>query len=164
MLRVLKKTTKPNRQVRAQAKGRTAALGVDNVGEKSKSEPSTTRSQGIIFVVDDNVLLVECTATLLETEGYSVKSFSDPKALLQEMEKGSPKPSVLVTDYDMGEWNGLDLIENCHKIHPALKTILMSGTVDSSISANHKAKVHHFLGKPYQPAQLKKLVAELMRG
>jgi len=70
---------------------------------------------------------------------------------------------VLVTDYEMGEMNGLELIQSSHEIHPALKTVLVSGTVDSSITLSHAAKVHRFLGKPYEPAQLQKAVAELMQ-
>jgi DNA-binding NtrC family response regulator len=159
----LKKTAKPKRPGKVEGKSRAASLGSNNLGEKGKLARLMPPPRGSVFVVDDNALLVECTAGLLEAEGYTVKPFSDPKALLQAMEKAPAEPVVLVTDYDMGEWNGLDLIENCRKICPKLKTILMSGTVDSSISATHTAKVHHFLSKPYAPAELKRIVAELMQ-
>ena len=82
---------------------------------------------------------------------------------LAAMRNAKTKPGVLVTDYEMDEMNGLDLIQSSHKIHPALKTVLVSGTVDSSITIGHAAKVNRFLGKPYDPAQLQKAVAELMR-
>jgi FixJ family two-component response regulator len=116
-----------------------------------------------VFVVDDNALLVEFASTVLEAAGYTVKHFIKPKAVLAAMRNAKLKPGVLVTDYEMAEMNGLDLIQSSHKIHPALKTVLVSGTVDSSITLTHTAKVNRFLGKPYEPAQLKKAVAELMR-
>ncbi len=116
-----------------------------------------------VFVVDDNALLVELASTVLEAAGYKVKHFLKPKAVLAAMRNAKTKPGVLVTDYEMDEMNGLDLIQSSHKIHPALKTVLVSGTVDSSITIGHAAKVNRFLGKPYDPAKLQKAVAELMR-
>ena len=85
-----------------------------------------------------------------------------PKKALRAIGEANPKPAVLVTDYEMGEMNGLDLIQCSHKIHPALKSLLVSGTVDSSIVLSRSAKVDRFLGKPYEPSDLQKAVAELM--
>lgn len=115
-----------------------------------------------VFVVDDNALLVKFAAAVLEQAGYLVTSFSEPKAVLQAMESADPKPAVLVTDYNMGEMNGLELIESSHKIHPALKTILLSGSIDGSTVFTPSANVHRFLGKPYEPSQLQDMVAELV--
>jgi DNA-binding NtrC family response regulator len=131
--------------------------------KKRKSARLVPSRRGEVFIVDDSSLLVEFAAAILEADGYKVKHFSDPKAVLRAMHDANPKPSVLITDYEMGEINGLELIVSSHKIHPTLKTLLLSGTVDSSISHSHAAKVHRFLGKPYEPAELKKIVAELMR-
>lgn len=117
---------------------------------------------GLIFIVDDNVLLVEYAGAVLKGEGYEVKFFTDPKAVLKAIKEANPKPVALVTDYDMGEMNGLDLIVSSHRIHPSLKTVLLSGTIDRAFIAQHPARVHRFLGKPYQPAQLKSMVGELL--
>jgi|SRR5580658_10516801 DNA-binding NtrC family response regulator len=130
--------------------------------KRRKSARLDRATQGAIFVVDDNALLVEFAAAILEAAGYTVQHFVDPKAVLRAMHSANPKPAVLVTDYEMDQMNGLELILSSHKIHPLLKTLLVSGTVDGSITATHPAKVHRFLGKPYKPAQLEKVVAELM--
>jgi FixJ family two-component response regulator len=118
---------------------------------------------GTVFVVDDNIMLVEFAAKVLEAAGFKVEHFSDPKAVLRAIGQANPKPAVLVTDYEMGGMNGLELIESSLKVHPALKTVLLSGTVDGSILLNHPARVHRFLGKPYEALQLQNLVAELLR-
>jgi len=129
--------------------------------------PSSAKggSPSLIFVVDDSAMLVEFAATVLQSAGYAVKSFTEPGALLKALGESTPGPSVLVTDYDMGShsMNGLDLIVNCHKIHPSMKTILASGTVDGSVTLHHPAKVDRFLSKPYPPAQLKAMMAELLK-
>ncbi len=127
------------------------------------SKPTRHAPAGSVFVVDDNAMLVELAATVLESAGYCVNQFLDPAEALLAMKSANPKPAVLVTDYDMKGMNGLDLINFSHKVHPALKTILVSGSVDSSVTATHVAQVDRFLGKPYGPAELQSLVAQLMR-
>jgi two-component system response regulator ChvI len=129
---------------------------------QAKLARKTPARPGLIFVVDDNALLVEFAGAVLKTEGYEVRIFTDPKAALKAMEESNPKPVALVTDYEMGEMNGLQLIESSHKINPALKTVLLSGTIDSSFIAGHPANVDRFLGKPYLPPQLRTTLGELL--
>jgi DNA-binding NtrC family response regulator len=119
----------------------------------------------LIYVADDSAMLVEFAAMVLKSAGYEVKQFTDPFVLLKTLGESERSPALLVTDYDMGPraMNGLDLILNCHKSHPGMKTVLASGTVDGSVTLHHPAKVDRFLAKPYPPAQLKTLVGELLK-
>jgi FixJ family two-component response regulator len=150
-------------------KRRCCALNIGNptMPNQSKATPAqgpAESSQALIFVVDDNELLVEFAVTVLQSAGYLVKGYTHPLDLLKDIKGGGgPRPALLVTDYDMPEMNGLELIVNCHQVHPTLKTILLSGTIDGSLASLHPARVHRFLGKPYQPAQIKTIVSELLR-
>jgi DNA-binding NtrC family response regulator len=130
---------------------------------KTKTPRPAPAPSGLIFVVDDNALLAEFAGAVLKGEGYKIRFFTDPKAALKALRESDPKPVALVTDYEMGEMNGLELIVSSHKIHPSLKTVLLSGTIDGTFIVGHPAKVHRFLGKPYLPAQLKSMVGELLR-
>jgi DNA-binding NtrC family response regulator len=130
---------------------------------RRKPAPTARSGRDSIFVVDDNTLLGEFAAAVLEAAGFKVEQFTDPRAVLRAIQEADPKPAVLVTDYDMGPMNGLELILSSHKVHPALKTVLLSGTMDDSIMETHPAKVNRFLGKPYEPLQLQKAVADLIR-
>ncbi len=131
---------------------------------KRKSTRRAPPLSGPVFVVDDNAMLSELAAAVLGSAGHTVRHFTDPRKVLEAFDEADPKPTVLVTDYDMGEMNGVELIRLLHKVYPALKTVLLSGTVDSSMVLMNPGQVHRFLGKPYDPAQLKNLVAELLRG
>ena len=86
--------------------------------------------------------------TVLEPLGFKVQTFCDPRKALAEY--SAAKPVVVVTDYAMGEMNGLDLVRECRRINPQQKTILLSGTVDENIYTNASVKPDRFLAKPYQ--------------
>ena len=139
----------------------------DKTMSQSNAAPPSAQSglPSLIFVVDDSAMLVEFAAMVLESAGYEVKQFTEPGALLKALGEGARRPALLVTDYDMGahSMNGLDLIVRCHQIHPSMKAILASGTVDGSVTLHHAARVDRFLSKPYPPAQLKAMVAELLK-
>lgn len=108
-----------------------------------KESPTTT-----IFVVDDEPLLLDLAATILKPLGYNVQTFHDPRLALNEFP--ILKPAVVVTDFAMGEMNGLDLTRECKRIKPDQKIILLSGTVDESVYADLPEKPDLFLAKPYQ--------------
>ena len=101
-----------------------------------------------IFVVDDEPTLLDFAATILQPLGFKVQTFSDPRQALAEYP--AARPVVVVTDYAMGDMNGLDLVRECKRINPRQKTLLVSGTVDENIYANDQSKPDFFLAKPYQ--------------
>jgi CheY-like chemotaxis protein len=101
-----------------------------------------------IFVVDDEPMLLDLAAAILEPLGFNVQTFRDPKIALQRFP--AAKPVVVVTDYAMGEMNGLDLVRECRRVNPRQKTLLLSGTVDETIYDGVSAKPDRFLAKPYQ--------------
>jgi len=112
-----------------------------------------------IFVVDDEPMLLDLAAAILEPLGYDVRTFRDPQTALAEFSKA--KPAVVVTDYTMSGMSGIDLIHECKRVNPGQKTILLSGTVDQHIYADDKAKPDTFLAKPYQVGEFIKSVQDL---
>jgi CheY-like chemotaxis protein len=108
----------------------------------------TDEASAIIFVVDDEPMLLDLAATLLQPLGFDVRVFRDPKKALAEFP--AARPVVVVTDYSMGGMSGLDLVRECRRINPRQKTILMSGTVNEEVYADAQSKPDRFLAKPYQ--------------
>jgi CheY-like chemotaxis protein len=114
-----------------------------------------------IFVVDDELMLLELAVTILQPLGFNVRTFSDPKKALAEYLVA--RPALLVTDYAMGGMNGLDLIRECRRVNPRQKTILLSGTVDETVYANVEIKPDRFLAKPYQIRDLVESIREFTK-
>lgn len=107
-----------------------------------------------IFVVDDEPMLLELAETILQPLGFDVQTFRDPKKAILAFPDA--RPSLILTDYAMGDTTGMDVLRECRRLNPTQKVILISGTVDQEIYANATYKPDDFISKPY-------LVSELVR-
>jgi CheY-like chemotaxis protein len=114
----------------------------------------------MIFVVDDEPLLLDLTAAVLEPLGYDVRTFTNPLTALSEF--SAAKPALIVTDYAMGNISGLELIRECKRINPLQKIMLVSGTVDQNVYTDEASKPDAFLAKPYQIQDLIESVQKLI--
>jgi len=123
---------------------------------RSKTAPAPT-----VFVVDDEVLLLELAETILTPLGCKVQTFTDPEAALREFPAAAP--AVVLTDYAMGRMSGMDLIRECRKLNPLQKTILISGTVDGEVFADAPVKPDLFVAKPYDVNHLVETVRKMMK-
>ncbi len=130
---------------------------------KPENPSPKTTGAALIFVVDDKEVLVQFAEAVLQSAGYEVRSFTDPKETLKAISDAGSRPCLLVTDYDMGDMNGLQLIAASREAHPDLKTILLSGTVNEAFITKNPVKVNQFLAKPYQPPRLISVVAEVLK-
>ena len=116
----------------------------------------------LIFVVDDEPMLLEFASVVLEPLGYAVKTFRDPDTAVSAFTASSRPPALLITDYAMHTMSGLDLIAACRRLQPLQKILLVSGTVDETIYHTAADKPDSFLAKPYQAKQLIAAVKSLV--
>ena len=116
----------------------------------------------LLFAVDDEPMLLELVALVLEPLGYRVRTFRDPATAVRAFSLASPQPAVVVTDYAMHMMNGMDLIRECRRVNPGQKIILVSGTVDETIYRDSPVKPDNFLAKPYPAKRLAEMVESLV--
>jgi len=119
-------------------------------------------TKALIYVVDDEPMLLELATVILEPLGYSVKTFRDPQTALQAFTAARPRPALPITDYAMHRMNGMDLMEACRRLRPEQKVLMISGTVDETIYRDSPCKPDLFLAKPYQAKHLMDMVKELV--
>lgn len=115
----------------------------------------------LIFVVDDEPMLLDLAEDMLKSEGFQVRTFQDPSRAVEEYAAAKPRPILVLTDYAMSGMNGLDVIRECRRIQPSQKIILVSGTVDEGIYADSGVKPDSFLSKPFNPDQFMAAVRAL---
>jgi DNA-binding NtrC family response regulator len=114
----------------------------------------------IVFVVDDEPMLLELAAVILKPIGCEIITFRDPETALKQVPVRQPE--VIVTDYAMGRMSGMDLIRECRRLNPRQKLILVSGTVDEHVFADAPVKPDRFIQKPYQLQEFTDCVRDLL--
>ncbi len=130
--------------------------------------PQATKSQTgqgattLIFVVDDEAMLLELATVILEPLGYELCTFRDPATAVAAFAQANPRPALIITDYAMHSMNGMDLIQDCRRIEPNQKILLLSGTVGAEVFHHASCKPDRFLAKPYHARQLIDLVKAML--
>lgn len=126
----------------------------------------STRSGGttLIYIVDDEHLMLDMAEVALLGEGYELKKFSNPAEAFTAFTSEASKPALLLTDYAMLPLNGLELSQKCKAAHPDLKILMVSGTVSEDIARGSEVRLDAFVAKPYQPAALATKVRALLDG
>jgi DNA-binding NtrC family response regulator len=132
-------------------------------GSNSDKFRPTHDLQPLIYVVEDQDVLLELATVILEQNGYVVRGFSQPKSALQAYAVASPPPALMVTDFAMEGLNGLELIERCRLLRPDQKALLISGAVNEDTYSASTSKPDAFLRKPYAAQQLVHEVEKLLQ-
>ena len=115
-----------------------------------------------ILVVDDNQDLAFVLKMILEDAGYEVKAAADGR-------KGysaylSFKPDLVITDIQMPERSGMELMEDIRIHNPGVGTIYMSGDLQrylSFLEAEREKYQVGFLEKPFSKIELMGLISQL---
>ena len=116
----------------------------------------------LIYLVDDELLMLDLAEVALSADGYALKKFQNPQTAFDSFSQEPRKPLLLLTDYVMDSMNGLELSVKCKLAHPALKILLISGTATPEVVQEASGTVDKFMPKPYQPAELARTVRLLL--
>ena len=103
--------------------------------------------QSHVLVVDDDASVCEAYRRALARSGYAVhvaRGFAEAMAVLQ----AQPLDAV-VSDIFLGDRDGLDVLEACHRHDPDIPVILVTGlpTVETATAAV-RLKAYEYLPKP----------------
>jgi signal transduction histidine kinase len=111
-----------------------------------------------ILVVDDDPLVTESTAAMLEDLGHAViEALSGQRAL--DMLRVGTKVDVVVTDHAMPGMTGTELARQIRQIWPSLPVILATGYAELP---NGEDPGLPRLGKPYVQAELAAQIAKVL--
>ncbi len=102
-----------------------------------------------IVVVDDDRLIRELTVTALSyCVNREVKSF-DSSRLAWEYIKNGGNVDIVISDVDMPEMSGFELMSRVRKIDPEKIFIIMSGNADDEAQSSVDGATA-FLAKPFE--------------
>jgi len=106
-----------------------------------------------ILVVDDEPIVLEVVADVLDREGFHVSQALDGRSALEVLER-EPHGLVLC-DLHMPGMDGLELLKEVRRCHPGTDVILMTGfgTVDGAIDAMAQGAAD-YVTKPLKPREI----------
>jgi signal transduction histidine kinase len=103
----------------------------------------------IILLADDEEMLSDLLAELLESNDYNVIKVSSGKEALRVLTE-EIKVDLVIVDYNMPEMNGLETIKEIRKLNFDMPVILSSGTVDFDDDETFdEYKISSRVQKPY---------------
>jgi CheY-like chemotaxis protein len=115
--------------------------------------------------VDDDEALVFLVQRLLRRRGYRVSGFTDPHEATAALRAQPQDYDLLVTDYNMPGFCGVDLVREARLIRPDLPVALASGYVTAEIEQAALAEgARALIHKPNDVEELCATVHQLVHG
>ena len=132
--------------------------------EPPRSHPVHGTGQHVMYV-DDDQALVFLVQRALGRRGFQVTTFTDPRQAVAALRERAADFDLLVTDYNMPGYCGVDLMREARLIRPDLPVALASGYVtpeieQSALAEGARALIH----KPNDVGELCDTVQRLVRG
>ena len=120
-----------------------------------ETQASEDHRQRHVMYVDDDEALVFLVRRLLRRRGYEVSGFTDPHEATDALRAEPERYDLLVTDYNMPGYSGLDLVRAARAIRPDLPVALASGYVTAEIEQAALAEgARALIHKPNDVAEL----------
>lgn len=115
-----------------------------------------------IFVVDDDLTVLQYVTDLLKSRKYSVVSFKSADEAMTRLE--DVPCAMVVTDIKMPNISGIELLAKIHGHDPEIPVILMTGyaELDTAIEAIEKG-AFQFIKKPFKSENLLRAVEKAMK-
>ena len=112
-----------------------------------------------IFVVDDEKVIADSLAAILNLSGFEASAFYDPEAALSACEIG--KPEYIIIDVVMPGMSGVDLAIQIKERLPECRILLFSGQAATADILEKARKGGHDFDLLLKPVHPKDLLAKL---
>jgi chemosensory pili system protein ChpA (sensor histidine kinase/response regulator) len=124
------------------------------------AEVAPVTHQPTVLVVDDSLTVRKITSKLLAREGYQVELAKDGVEALERLV--DKIPDVILSDIEMPRMDGFDLVRNIRADERLAKVpiiMITSRTAEKHRNYAMEIGANHYLGKPYDEAELLGLLA-----
>lgn len=118
-------------------------------------------SKTIIFVDDSKTVLATAEMALEELPGVEVITYDNPVALLEGLMAGSVDFDLLVSDINMPQMNGMELVREIKKVDRFKTRPIVMLTTENSAEMKSEGKnigVSGWMVKPMNEAKLVQMV------
>ena len=115
-----------------------------------------------ILIVDDDHDILRLIDLRLQSAGYQTTLAHNGASALASA--AIQRPDLVITDLQMPELNGMELMVQLHSQHPTLPVIILTahGTIPDAVAATHQG-AFSFLSKPFESQVLLQQVANALQ-
>lgn len=103
---------------------------------------------GCVLLADDDRLVRETLADLLESDGFQVLTAANAEEAMEIMVTESAVVRILITDLSMPGDDGISLIQRARRLRPGLPAILLTGLAEEPSCFAMQGGGFHILRKP----------------
>mgnify|MGYP001260882493 CR=1 FL=1 len=115
-----------------------------------------------VVIVDDEKMILDLFAEMLEELGYVSRIYSDPLDFLKDVQN-ELSFGLAIIDYTMPNQNGLECIAQLREKHPSVPVILSSGTNEYEEHLSPRSlNVTEIISKPYNFEILQQVIKKLL--
>lgn len=116
----------------------------------------------VVFVDDDEIEIENMNDYFGKNTEFSLNSYLDPEDVIKNFHKD--KPNIIISDYNMPNMNGIELLKKIKSINSEVEFIIVSGFDD--INAVIKAlqfKASNYIQKPVDYDLLREIIYKSIR-
>lgn len=122
-----------------------------------------SNARRLVMIVDDSVTVRKVTSRLLERQGYDIVTAKDGVDAIEQLE--NVRPDLMLLDIEMPRMDGFEVtnLVRHHDIHRDLPIIMItSRTGEKHRERAFSLGVTHYMGKPFQEAELLANIQQLI--
>lgn len=115
-----------------------------------------------ILIVDDDKAICDYMQTLLERDGFEVKTISDPTLVESEVRKS--QYHVIILDLMMPKLDGIEVLRRIRNIDSDIAVVIFTAhpNLDSAV-ASMKLDAVDYIKKPFNVDEFREVLARVMR-
>lgn len=115
-----------------------------------------------ILIVDDDKAICDYMQTLLEKDGFAVKTLSDPTLVEDEVRQSTYH--VIILDLMMPKLDGIEVLKRIRSIDTDIAVVIFTAhpNLDSAV-ASMKLDAVDYIKKPFNVDEFREVLARVMR-
>ena len=124
---------------------------------RNKATPSEAGERPKVLVVDDEAIIADTVAEILNRSGYNAIARYSGRAALECLEEQCP--AIVLSDVVMPDLNGIQLAQCVRQRCPSTRIVLFSGNAATARLLQDSSGTRHsfeLLAKPIHPLELLK--------
>lgn len=126
------------------------------------TDPLLDRGTETILFVDDETVVRHLGQTILQRFGYRVILAEDGAEAVDVYQRERERIDLVILDLTMPRLSGRDALRELLRIDADVRVVLSSGYSAETPSPGERGAAVGFLGKPYRPEELGRLVREVL--